>query len=313
MTDTLELELRAAMADRSASRPIAEVVERLRQINYPTSSRRPRLNVRRTAWPVLSAAAVALIAGIAITVVLTASPATPAAYAGWTPTPRTPTRAQLTAATRACNNSLRQSQSPTGIRALPNAPVLSDQRGKFTAQIFITGTDVWDCVSDGHNNGGTNLGGNAIQLTSYARPGPRQLGLPAGTGGSLKGFLGGNPNQPLPPQWRYLLNTPLLKDHPGMRARMEASFRAQLASGTESNREGLTGRDIATVTFVFKNGTTVDATVQNGWYFAWWPDVYATPTSVRVTTTSGAEQSCSYSRTTGCVWAGFKPQRSGDR
>ncbi len=117
MTDSLELELRAAMVERSASRPIAEVVERLKQLDYPSSSKRPPFLARLGPWPVLAAAA-ALTAGI-VTVVLTASPATPVAYAGWTPSPRTPSPVQLAAATRSCNRALFQSSPAGGMRAFP--------------------------------------------------------------------------------------------------------------------------------------------------------------------------------------------------
>jgi hypothetical protein len=302
MTDALELELRAAMTERSQRAPVAEVVERLQQLEYPQTWRRVPLPLRVRLWPILSTAGVALVAVIAA-VILTASPATPVAYAGWTPVPTTPSPAQLAKATASCkfSHSLSRSGSPT----LSGKPVLTDQRGKFTAAIYVIGTYVDDCLSDGNNDGGTSLSGNAIQLTSYARPGPDQLGLPVGSGATLKGFLGGNPKEPLPPQWQRLLNSRFVKDHPGMRARLEAAFRADLAGGIETNEGGLAGRDIATVTFVFADGTTVDATVHNGWYFAWWPSPYS-PTSVRVTTTSGAHTSCSARRNTGCVWAGFK-------
>jgi hypothetical protein len=57
--------------------------------------------------------------------------------------------------------------------------------------------------------------------------------------------------------------------------------------GVETNLVGLAGSKIAAVTFVFANGETVDATIQNGWYFVWWPNIDH-PASVQITSTSGS-------------------------
>jgi hypothetical protein len=49
---------------------------------------------------------------------------------------------------------------------------------------------------------------------------------------------------------------------------------------------GQAGSNVSTVTFAFANRKTVVASIQHGWYFAWWP--WPTkPTSVTVTTGSG--------------------------
>jgi hypothetical protein len=51
----------------------------------------------------------------------------------------------------------------------------------------------------------------------------------------------------------------------------------------------MAGNNVSAVTFDFTDGPTVDATVHNGWYFAWWPNL-DNPTSVQITTTSGQTQ-----------------------
>ena len=61
---------------------------------------------------------------------------------------------------------------------------------------------------------------------------------------------------------------------------------AALIAGVEIDRYRRAGSGIAAVTFVFSDGSTVDATVENGWYFAWWPNLNQ-PTSVRATTRFG--------------------------
>ena len=49
---------------------------------------------------------------------------------------------------------------------------------------------------------------------------------------------------------------------------------------------GRTGTAVTGVTLRFPNGKHVKATVENGWYFAWWPWA-GSPISARVATTSG--------------------------
>lgn len=55
---------------------------------------------------------------------------------------------------------------------------------------------------------------------------------------------------------------------------------------TYSFAEGRVGSDVSGVTLARSDGTTVTATVQNGWYVAWWP---GTPTAktAQITTPSG--------------------------
>jgi hypothetical protein len=111
-----------------------------------------------------------------------------------------------------------------------------------------------------------------------AAPGPDQLGDPDGFGGGAVGFPGSG-------------NSPTSR-------------------GAE-DVSGLAGSDVSAVTFDFADGSKVNATVQNGWYFAWWPgDRW--PASVQVTTnsatlTSPMSVSACLSETTGCVFAGRKP------
>ena len=71
--------------------------------------------------------------------------------------------------------------------------------------------------------------------------------------------------------------------------------------------QGLAGDDVSAVEFQFADGSTVDATVQNGWYFAWWPG-HAWPTSVKVTanaatTTSPMSLSACQRGPSRCVFA----------
>jgi hypothetical protein len=206
---------------------------------------------------------------------LLSSGATPA-YAGWTPDPTTPTPAALTAATRACDWQINGNRPPV----LNGKPVLTDARGRYTAQLYVTKNDVRFCISPGHHTG-TESGSSPGLLWFYAAPGPDQLGLSDNGGGSARGFGTSNPN--------------------------EDDF--------VRHAFGLAGRNVRAVSFRFAGGSVVRATVEHGWYFAWWPNMNY-PASVAVTTTSGTIRSpmeptggqgrgCRFGGR-GCVWAGVR-------
>ena len=163
---------------------------------------------------------------------------------------------------------------------LTGHPVLTATRGRYTALIYVSGDEVSVCISDGrwdHTSGGSDR----MILRFYAAPRPDQLGLPGGGGASAPGFAAAtSPRQRLKPQ-------------------------------IQRHVYGLAGRDISTVTFDFATGASVRATVTHGWYFAWWPGLDY-PTSVRVTTASGAlrvsrmpRAGCKPGRSA-CVFAGFR-------
>jgi hypothetical protein len=197
---------------------------------------------------------------------------------------------------------------------LEGTPSLTDQRGSFTAALYTAGTTVYACLSDGTHDD-TAVAYNQTQLDgTFARPGRDQLQLSSNSGGGLQGFTGASVNGPLPSQWQNLLNTPRYQNDPSLLARTKTAFRAMLVGGVESNAFGMAGSDVSAVTFGFADGVTVYATVQNGWYFAWWPSLDY-PSSVLVTTTDGTVSSpmmptganqrpgCTFGADS-CVWAG---------
>ncbi len=156
---------------------------------------------------------------------------------------------------------------------LSGTPVLTDGRGSYTAAIYVDGHVAHICISNGQHEG-TGIEMNG-RILSVEAPGPDQLGSPSGGGGRAPGFPG--------------------------------------SSGQEMDVQGLAGSDVSAVTFKFADGSAVEATVQNGWYFAWWPGD-SWPSSVRVTTSTGTLTSpmsvaACMSETTSCVFAGWKPNR----
>jgi hypothetical protein len=192
---------------------------------------------------------------------------------GWTAVPSAPSAAAVAAATAACNWAHDQSGPPV----LTGTPVLTEGRGSYTAAIYVDGQAAHICISSGQHTA------TSLAMTSLffdAAPGPDQLGDPAGFGGGAAGFPG-SANSGTP--------------------------------GSERNVSGLAGSDVSAVTFDFADGSTVEATVQNGWYFAWWPGD-SWPTSVQVTTSSATLTSpmsvaACRSDATKCVFAGPNPNR----
>ncbi len=260
MNDTVEQNLRAALSDLAASRS-TDADARLQAIDY-----RPRSH-RHLHWPVAGATATLVAAAAATTAVLLSS-AAPEAFAGWTAVPTKPTAAALKTATALCN-----ALNPTGGR-LTGKPVLTEARDRYTAAIYVTpATGSYQaCISDGAwGDGGTGVMGGQGPLRVKAAPGPDQLGIPdqsalngAGFPGTGAGYRG-----QLPAWWSALTG----------RKRAESR-------GTEQNLAGLAGHNVRSVTLVFDRGVTVNATVENGWYFAWWPGA-ALPDTIKVTNNAG--------------------------
>lgn len=155
-------------------------------------------------------------------------------------------------------------------QALRGKPVLTDGRGSYTAAIYVNGRVAQICISNGQHRG-TSIATNDRGILGFeAAPGPDQLGDTSGGGGRAPGFPG---------------------------------------SGQAENAYGLAGSDIRAVSFTFADRSTVKATVQNGWYFAWWPG-NAWPTSVKVrtsqtTTTSPMSVAACRSHPHRCVFAGL--------
>lgn len=283
VNETLEQALRAALSDLAANRS-TEADARLLATDY-----RPRSGRLHRRWPVVGAAATLVSAGAATAALL--SSAAPEAFAGWTAMPSAPAPSALRTATTLCN-ALNPAWRLTG------TPVLTEARGKYVAEIFVNRSKGLDevCVSDGiWGAPGTIVGGGPSALRLQAAPGADQLGMPTGSAGFDDGFPGAAAKYrgQLPLEWSYLT----------------AAQRAN-SNGSAQEWAGLAGRDVRAVALAFDQGVTVDATVENGWYFAWWPGP-ALPNSVQVTTSSGTTISSPFPDTG--RWNRTCPQKSGNQ
>jgi hypothetical protein len=67
---------------------------------------------------------------------------------------------------------------------------------------------------------------------------------------------------------------------------MDSSHATDRSGGAYSLAEGRTGADVTGVTLTLDDGSTVQATVGNGWFVAWWPGSHVVK-SAELATSSG--------------------------
>lgn len=253
MTDLLESDLRAAFETRLTTLAPAREA-RLQAFDY-----RSRTLRRRRLIAAAGACGTAIAVGAATTVLLLTSGAS-TAFARWSPHASTPTPAVLAAATTACRKqptpTTLQAPTPKTVPVTTGDVVLSETRGVYTSVIYDVRGAVYLCVTDRRTTDiqsvTPRLGGVGVLpgQTGYVAPGPDQLTVLHGSPlifWHLVGFKGSSP----------VVNT-----------------------------IGVVGHDVSAVSITLANGITVDATVQNGWYYAWWP-LGRGLRSVQVTTSSG--------------------------
>jgi hypothetical protein len=245
MTETLESQLRDALAARAQEIPSASG-DRLRAHDY-----RPRTRDLR---PPVAAGAL-LTAGAAATAVLAVGlgPRAPAAFAGWTATPKAaaaaPSGAAVTDCTQrlaaiptsnAARNVAKASGHPMGLPSVDTlTPVLSDVRGPFTFVVFASADTNASCI--------TGPGFTSVSEARSAGPVPS---VPAN----------------------------------GISVTWVAH--AARAGQAYSFLEGHTGTGVTGVTLNLGDGSTVQTTTDNGWFVAWWPGS-TNATSATVTTAQG--------------------------
>jgi hypothetical protein len=164
--------------------------------------------------------------------------------------------------------------------AFAGPPILTVVHGSSTAILNVTDGRVDLCVIGGDQKNLHAFFVSNIENYGPVRdtPGADHLSVPyAGDNGVGGGRV-----------------APSLKGVPaGLRHRRRGSLgfpQYMQGGGYGPYAPGQAGSDVSAVTFKFANGKTVDASVKNGWYFAWWPWI-STPTSVTVTTNSGTTTS----------------------
>jgi hypothetical protein len=217
MPDQLEQSLRDVLSQRAAQLDPNSIV-RLSAIDY--HPRRHRIR-KLPAIGALGATGVAA----AVAAVLTLGSGAAPAFAGWQPTPTSPSPGQLAQAAQACGQGL-------------GSPVITDSRGPYTASIYGDSTTSDVCLK-----------GNGVSMSSSSSSGA-PTSVAAG-----KIQLGGG----------------------GTR---------DAAGNALTLVDGRTGAGVTAVTIKRSDGSSVQATVANGWYLAWWPGTVAAR-NAQVTTASG--------------------------
>jgi hypothetical protein len=270
MSDAVEDTLREIYARDAAEYDETDSVGRLLAADY--SARGLRRIPRGVA--AIAAGGVGATACVAGALLLTsAGPA----YAGWTADPSAASTASITASAAACNRTGHMSPTVWATkRVFSGQPVLTESRGIFTAAIYVTNGNIYACLTGATDDDFSS----DYQITGQwygsvgSIPEPNNLGHPYVLQQSV--FQGDHSGQ-LPPAQLSLAK------------RRELRVR-QLGGGYGKSMLGRVGSDVAAVTLIFGDGSTVSATVENGWYFAWWPWLEE-PTTVRFMAASGAQTS----------------------
>jgi hypothetical protein len=231
---------------------------------HPVQATAERRRVQR--WPIFGSAAAALTASIVAVVALLSSGA-PAALANWTAVPTPVSSSALAAAITKCYG-VNASSRDLGQR------VLVEARGRSTAAIFIKNGTVYMCRYDSAAPAETNDSMGPLR----SAPGPDQLSVPYETQGG-----GGSGHLP------KKLGRELRK-RPRTRAIGLALREFEIGDGYGFWALGRAGSSVSAVRFAFAGHPAVTATIQNGWYFAWWPWT-TDPTSVTVSTRTGTTTS----------------------
>jgi hypothetical protein len=257
--DQLEDDLRAALAARADEVP-AGAATRVRAHHYRprTRSRRPPVAVGGVTVAAATGAAVWLFA---------LSPQTTSAFAGWTATPSTAAAGQVTTAESTCENRIANipagpagpagATGPTGPAGRASAAGSSPPgSGPSLAQLQPVLTDTRGPFTW------------VILASSDARTYASCISAPSLTAVSAAGS-----------------RTPL--SAPAGQVALSSSSQTRTPDGDSySFAEGRVGTGVTAATLVLGDGGHVQATLQNGWFAAWWPSDQTVSTAL-VTTASG--------------------------
>lgn len=229
---------------------------------------RTSINARGTAlWTTIGAAGVIVVALVALAVSQLST-----ADASWAAVPTRATASSIATAVAKCYGTTLASKAF-------NRPVLAESRGATTATVYVIGNEVATCRYDSADSG---VRTNLIEPLRKA-PGADQLGTPYNTiDSSGRSRL---------PAW---LRTRLAQ-RPLSHQTLVERIQYLQGDGYGFWTIGQAGSRVSAVRFRFSDGRTVSASVQHGWYFAWWP-WKTDPVSVTLRTSQGTHSSPMKSR-----------------
>lgn len=267
MSDSLFERLVAAdlVTNETADQDTAEaLLRRVLSLQPPpeepaAASASPVMFGRRFAWGPRSTApprrqllrwatgCVAAAAGAIAVLVVGMSAGSPTnALADWTRAPTTAATGQLQAAEASCQSA----GLPSGTDS--SAPSLVDVRGPYTMLVYADNSTSGLCLAGLRPNGPAAVGGlsHATAAETDLTPVLADAVLPGENGAFVTGVDSSSPAISL--QWIA----------------------------------GRAGADVSAVTIALADGTDVQATVNNGWFAAWWPGDRSAQTA-EITTSAG--------------------------
>jgi hypothetical protein len=255
MSESLERELRAAFAERAEDIP-AQAGERLRRIDY-----RPRAYALSPRAAIGAGAGLAATGGAIVTIAALSAGAAPA-FAGWTATPTAPASGETASALAQCTAQLGgQGGGQSGLPTDGWQPLLTDTRGPLTALVLQSGGATATCISGPSfaSTAGTPEGGGSFNTE-------HKLGVAAGS----------NP----------VSSVSALP--PGGAGPISQASQQQLTANGQAYTfvQGQVAAGVTGLSLTLSDGSTVQATVADGSFVAWWPGS-ATATSAAVTSATG--------------------------
>lgn len=234
---------------------------------------RPRVSValrQRRRTLALAGTVGSVVAGAAVAAVLLLSSGATPAYAGWSATPAAANPVAVRTALRSCGAMSFGRNSHHSLAA----PVLTEVRGRYVAVISLYRGQATACVTDGPSEGSQS------GFTSVAAPAAGLVSTPVMYGSNAPGFPGARLKK-LPAQMRpfferirrSLESTSWAKYHPRLLAAELARTRLRMLddSGEITVAFGRVGAGVTGVALDLRRHGMVQATVEHGWYFAWWP------------------------------------------
>ena len=260
MTDVIEM---LAAVNPAQTEPVPPIEEVWRKLDTPSLSRSSGRHLRRMPatrprrimmrWVTVGVAAVA--AAVTVLVIGTSGSGPASAFAGWTADPTAATASQLQAGETSC---------ATNPALASLAPTLTDTRGPFSMFVYLQTNMTTICIARLANlAGGGGASGPAIApvIAQYGAPGTSSIA-----------------SATIRPQAGIYI-TP-----------KDALFSGSTTGQGLRILTGQVGPDVTAVTLTLNDGSSVEATTQNGWFAAWWPSVQGVQSADLTTATGSATQ-----------------------
>jgi hypothetical protein len=265
MNRGLESELRAAFTERAGDVGV-QAAERMRRIDY-----KPRAYSLGPRAALGAGAGLAATGGAIVAVVGLAASASPA-FAGWTSTPTAPANGETVGALAACTAQLAGAGGgQSGVPTTGWQAVLTDTRGPFTAMILRDGGASATCFSGPSFttvSADSSQGAAGSQHVLSGSQNVLSVGSGSGAGQSTTSVMGRGDSNVGP---------------------ISQASQAHLATGGGQPYTFVQGQldaGVTAVTLVRSDGSSVQATVSDGSFVAWWPSS-ADASSAQVASASG--------------------------